>query len=531
MLPQLVFPPWTEEYEPHRANLRVKTPDSRAFCWVQWPTFGQMTTLRHATAVPKTTTAVDVAVFSDGIDQLSDDHAEAARLQGFEGKLGQTLVLVSSSGARAEVLVGLGPQAKLTADGARRAAAAFVRAIPRHKQAALTMASVVSTSSAPAEITFEVALQAVTEGAGLATYSYSEFRGTGSKVSPTVEKVAIVGSGKGAKAAVTTGIAMVAAVSLARDLVNEPGGSLVPTAFVQRARDATASATSLKISVWDEKRIAREKLGGLIAVNKGSTNPARLLQISYTPAKKASGSVALVGKGITFDSGGLSIKSGTGMMSMKIDMAGAAAVLGAMTLLPLLNVTNSVTAWIPLTDNMINGDATRPGDVFTARNGKTVEVLNTDAEGRLVMADALSLAAEKKPDVIVDIATLTGAVTAALGPKIVGVMGSDDRVIQEILTAAGRVGEQVWHLPLPQEYRKQLDSTVADLRNIGTGGHGGALTAGLFLKEFVGDVPWGHLDVGISAVSDAEDGYVVKGATGVGVRLLANFAKNWTAEG
>ena len=250
--------------------------------------------------------------------------------------------------------------------------------------------------------------------------------------------------------------------------------------------------------------------------------------LSYVPAGKPTGNLVLVGKGITFDTGGYSIKTGSGMMTMKIDMAGGAAVLGAMTALGALGTTASVTAYIPLTDNMINGDASRPGDVFAARNGKTVEVLNTDAEGRLVLADALSLAAEKKPDAIIDIATLTGSVTAALGPDYAGLMGNNDHVIAQVEAASAATAENVWHLPLPDAYRKTLDSVVADMRNIGTTPYGGALTAGLFLEAFVDDVPWAHLDIGVAAMSEADKGIVRKGGTGFGVRLLAETCASWS---
>jgi leucyl aminopeptidase len=212
---------------------------------------------------------------------------------------------------------------------------------------------------------------------------------------------------------------------------------------------------------------------------------------------------------------------------MKIDMAGGAAVVGALSLLPALDCRTAATAYIPLTDNMISGDAQRPGDVFTARNGRTVEVLNTDAEGRLVLADALSWAAEQSHDALVDIATLTGSVSAALGTSYAGLMGTDDGLLARVEAAASSTGEKLWRLPLPAEYRSQLDSPVADLKNIGGGTFGGALVAGLFLKEFVGDRPWAHIDLGMSAMSEADDGVLTKGGTGFGVRLLAELVSTW----
>ena len=423
-----------------------------------------------------------------------------------------------------EVLVGIAPKfddegAAETTNNHRLAGAAFVRAIEREK----TVAFILPPDVAPEHVT------ALTEGIGLASYRYTSQKGSGTTTKPTLNRVTLVGRPKGAAAAFALGQQMVTSVALARDLINEPGGSLLPSEFVKKARAATRGSERLKITVWDKKRIEKERLGGLLSVNKGSVHPPALLMLSYTPATKKRGSkdVALVGKGITFDSGGLSIKSGSGMMTMKIDMAGGASVLGAMTLLEAMNCPNTVNAYIPLTDNMPSGDATRPGDVFTARNGKTVEVLNTDAEGRLVLADALAVAAEKKPDAIVDIATLTGSVTAALGAKYTGLMGSDDAVVAALQDAADKAGEKLWPLPLPTEYRKDLDSDVADLRNIGKTPYGGALTAGLFLKEFVGDIPWAHLDLGLAAMADADDGVITKGGTGTCTRTLATFATNF----
>ncbi|MEC9424229.1 MAG: leucyl aminopeptidase, partial [Actinomycetota bacterium] len=234
-------------------------------------------------------------------------------------------------------------------------------------------------------------------------------------------------------------------------------------------------------------------------------------------------------KGLTFDAGGLSIKSGQGMMDMKMDVGGAAAVVGAMSVLPAVAPACRVRAYLPMTDNMLGGDATRPGDVLTIRNGKTIEVLNTDAEGRLVLADALSLASEAKPDAIVDLATLTGACVVALGPTIAGLMGRDDDFLEQVEAASERTGEQVWRLPLPDEYRKMVDSPVADMKNIG-GPYAGALTAGIILREFVAEgIPWAHLDIAGPAFSDSDDAETTRGGTGFGVRLLVDLATTFTA--
>jgi leucyl aminopeptidase len=463
-------------------------------------------------------TAIATGITVDQLKKTKRLAAQAAQ-NGFEAKIGQTLNTTSSDG-KVELLVGLGAKDSITANSVRLAAAAMVGALKFHVEIATSLATDVSDSLDSKE-----AVCAVVEGAGMASYQFTAY----TKAKPTnLKKVVISASGAAAKAGLSLGIASVKAVCLARDLVNEPGGSLVPTEFVKRARVVARSA-GLKIAVWDAKKIEAEKMGGIMAVNQGSTHPARFVTLTYTPTGEAEpkASIGLVGKGVTFDSGGLSIKSGQGMMSMKIDMSGAAAVLASMLIIAEQAPKVAVTAYMPLTDNMINGDAFRPGDVFTARNGKTVEVLNTDAEGRLILADALSVASEADHDAIIDIATLTGSVTAALGPKISGVMTNDDDLFARIETASESTGEDVWRLPLPEQYRKYLDSGVADLRNIGTVSQGGALTAGLFLSEFVSGSPWAHIDVGIGAIADSSEGYIPKGGTGVGVRLLAELVSNW----
>ncbi|MCL4143488.1 UNVERIFIED_CONTAM: hypothetical protein GTU68_036019, partial [Idotea baltica] len=445
-----------------------------------------MTTVTLASAAPASATAIDIPTTSNAVSKLPAAAKRAAKLQGFEGKAGQTLLLAGADSGPAQVLVGLGASSDLTTDKIRQAAAAYARVVSRHTHVASTLAAGVGKVGA------EEALAAVTEGMRLASYRYTAYK---ESVPVKLKKVTLVASGRGLKAELAKANAVVDAVLLARDLGNEPGGSLTPEVFVAKARKA-ASGTGVRVSVWDQARIEKERLGGVMAVNQGSENEARFLTLTYTPKdRKPKARVALVGKGITFDSGGLSLKTAAGMMTMKIDMAGGAAVLAAMTALSAVNAPVAVTGYIPLTDNMTGGNAQRPGDVFTARNGKTVEVLNTDAEGRLVLADALSLAAEAKPDAIIDIATLTGSASAALGTGYAALMATNDRLAGRLEEASARTGEKVWRLPLPPEYRSQLDSSVADLKNIGSGPYGGALVAGLFLKEFTAKVAWAHIDL------------------------------------
>ena len=474
--------------------------------------------VRTAPKAAKATIAlVTEEAVADGIEGV-----DAAQLRdaGFEGTPGQ--VHRWPVDGRTRALVGVGEAAAVDGTSIRRAGGTLSRQFGRLARVAVTL-------PADTELDGEIARRALAEGIVLGGYEYTEYRSKKSK-----RKLARVdvagGSGVRAQAALARGAALAAGQVLARDLVNTPGGDLTPAVFARRA-GTVARRAGLKIKVWDEAAIKRGKLGGLLGVNRGSDNPPRLVELTYTPKQKATGTLALVGKGITFDSGGLSIKPGTGMMTMKCDMGGAAAVIGAMSVLADLDVRCRVRAFVPMTDNMLGGDATRPGDVLTIRNGKTIEVLNTDAEGRLILADGLSLASEAKPDAIVDIATLTGACMVALGPKIAGLMGNDDDWVGQLEAAAVTAGERVWHLPLPRDYRKQCDSTVADMKNIGLP-HGGALTAGLILQEFVADgIPWAHVDIAGPAWTDTDDADTTKGGTGFGVRLLAELAAGFEPPG
>ncbi|MCP4225356.1 MAG: leucyl aminopeptidase, partial [Actinomycetia bacterium] len=348
-----------------------------------------MPTVSTSTAVPRSATAFDLPVAADELGDLPADVGQYAANQGFEGKAGQTLAMPAPrSSNRSQILVGIGPRKDVSPTVLRTAAAALARSVSKHETVATSLVAQVDEDDR------DGAIAAVVEGIKLATYRYTGYK-SGPK--PTLRRVAVLAKGRGVKAAAERAAELSDAVMLARDLSNEPGGSLTPAAFAAKAKEL-GTASGFKVSVWDERRITREKLGGLLAVNQGSENPPRFLKMSYTPAKKAKGRVALVGKGITFDSGGLSLKNSAGMATMKVDMSGGAIVLAAMTVLGSAGVQVAVDGYIPLTDNMTGGNAQRPGDVFTARNGKTVEVLNTDAEGRLVLADALSVAAESNVD-------------------------------------------------------------------------------------------------------------------------------------
>ena len=440
--------------------------------------------------------------------------------RGFEGKVGQTCARPGRD--HTVIAVGMGEPKDVTPDVLRRAAAALVKAAWHDKRVATTLLDAV-----PRGLEKGRAAQAIAEGAALATYRFSVYK---RDVNPCrVDTVTLVGRGAAVKRGVARGERIAAAVALARDLVNEPAGAMTPRRLAHVAGEI-AEREGLTLTVLDEVEIANMGLGGLQGVARGSEEPPRLIELVYEPprrprsdgrpARRRVPTLALVGKGITFDSGGLSLKTADGMETMKTDMGGGAAVLAAMSVLPSLNPGVKVVGIVPTTENMPSGSAIKPGDVLKIRNGKTVEVLNTDAEGRLVLADGLSLAVEAGADAVVDLATLTGACMVALGRTIAGLMGNDEALVDRVRDAADRAGEAVWHLPLPKEYRKDIDSDVADIKNTGSGRYGGALTAGLFLQEFVGDTPWVHLDIAGPARADSEDGYVAKGGTGFGVRTL-----------
>jgi leucyl aminopeptidase len=456
--------------------------------------------------------AVDAAL-GGGLDAFM---AEA----GFEGKPGQTLAVPAGTGltAKAVLLVGLGAKDDVTVDRIRDAAAAVARRATKVRSVAITLLDAAPDVDRPA------VAQAIAEGVLLGGYQFLEYK---SDAKPSkLRRVQVLGRG-GARidAALARGATVAAAVAWARDLVNTPSGEKSPATFA-RAAQTLLRGKGVKVEVLDVAAARKAKLGGLLGVGQGSHQAPRMVKMTYSPPG-AKGKVALVGKGVVFDSGGLSLKTASGMETMKTDMSGAAAVIGAMSALQELGVKTKVVAFTPMVENMPSGTAIRPGDVLRIRNGKTVEVLNTDAEGRLILADGLSLAAEEKPDAIVDLATLTGACVVALGEKIAGLMTTNDAWGEQVRTAAGNAGESVWPLPLPAEYNPLIESEIADLKNIGTGGYGGALTAGLFLAAFVGDVPWVHLDIAGPARAAKDDGVAVRGGTGFGVRTLLRLLSDY----
>jgi len=370
----------------------------------------------------------------------------------------------------------------------------------------------------------ESAAGAIVEGAALAGYQFNKYRSNG-KPAIEVKSLTLFRSGltktAGLQKAVDTAQSTVPGVFLARDLVNEPP-SVATAKFLGAQAQRACQGRGLTVEVWNKKKIEAMKLAGLVAVNRGSMEEPRFIHIRYRPAGKARKRVALIGKGITFDSGGLSLKPSKSMETMKLDMAGGAAVIATMSCLPNLGLDLEVTGYVPTTDNLPGHNAQKPGDVIRYLNGKTIEVLNTDAEGRLILADALALAAQQKPDYMINLATLTGACMTALGTQVAGIFSNHQPLADALLRCGQEAGEKLWQLPLVKEYKELIKSSIADMKNIG-GAHGGAITAALILQEFVGDAAWAHLDIAGPAFAESDNLLCPKGGTGFGVRTLIKF--------
>ena len=446
---------------------------------------------------------------------ITSDRAAAL---GFTAGVGSTLVVVAPEGP---VLVLLGGGRRPDADAAvlRDVAAHFARAVPGHEALALVLPDTVATGEAAT---------AVVEGAALARYVYRIGAEAADARLTSLALVCPDDARSDADAGAARGLVLVRATKLARDLAGTPGGILTATRIGEVALEVGAES-GLEVEVFDEAALVELGCGGLLGVNLGSVEPPVMVKLTYRPDGEPTGRLALVGKGIMYDAGGLALKPGDEVHAvMKNDMTGAGAILAAMTTLQELGCRAQVTGYLMCTDNMPSGSALRLGDIIVMRGGKTVEVINTDAEGRLVMADALVLATEEPVDAIVDIATLTGACLRTFGIEIAGVMGNNDALVSQVKASAERVDEPVWELPLAHRYRGELTSVIADLRNMG-GANAGSITAALFLNEFVGDVPWAHIDIAGTAQAPAARTWTNKGTTGFGTRLLIDLALNFTA--
>ena len=473
-------------------------------------------------AVPPGASVLGVPVYADltvPAGAGAEVDADFLRQRRFEGRPGQVQALFADDGTTV-LAAGVGDRGSISTEDLRRAAAALARNAGRADHLATTL---VAALEAPSEDAAGPGTRAVVEGLGLASYRYQGApKRKQEQADGRVQRFTVVGATEEDVRRASTGVA---ATLRARDWVNRPPRDLTPAELARLAVDA-ARAEGLTAEVWDENRIERERLGGLLGVAAGAAEPPRLIRLEHKAARKAP-TIHLVGKGITFDSGGLSLKPPASMMTMKSDMGGAAAVINATIALAASGVPVNVVCWVAATENMPSGTAIHPGDVLTARNGKTIEVLNTDAEGRLVLADALSLAVEEGADAIVDVATLTGAQRVALGDGVAAVMGTDRDLVERIVAAGELAGEPFWELPLHPPYRKMLDSEVADIKNVASGGAAGTIIAGLFLKDFVDDRPWAHLDIAAPSFLESEDGWLTKGATGWGTRTLIELVRAW----
>ncbi len=428
-------------------------------------------------------------------------------------------------GSRWIIPVGVGKKEELTLERVRQAAASGSRRA--------LMSGFNSFSRGVAAIdgaSLEETAQAVTEGTILGLYRYLEFKTSTDEDRREIKSVTWVvknqSEKKEAEAGIKRGQTLAEAVCWARTMINHPANRLTPTMMAKEAASASRQF-GFSCRVLDPSQMKKLGMGAVLAVAQGSCQPARFIIMEYK-GKGAHGAHPLVflGKGITFDSGGISIKPADTMEQRKDDMSGGAAVLGAMRAIAGLKLPLHVVGLVPATENLPGGSAQKPGDVIRAYGGRTIEVINTDAEGRLVLADALEYAKKYKPAAMVDLATLTGACVVALGTHAMGLMTNDAKWGEDVRAASNRVGERAWELPLWPEYADAIRSDVADVKNVGDG-KAGTITAGYFLREFAGDIPWVHLDIAGMAWADATKGYHVKGATGVGVRLLVDLAEHW----
>lgn len=476
---------------------------------------------------PADVLVVAARVARDSVTVLSgadrDQLAQQLRDVGFSGGKDELVRLPGQGSGPSLAVIGLPEGGE---DALRYAAGSAVRQLAGTAAVALDL---------PAE--GDAQLGAVLEGAALGAYAFTEYREKSrAATKDPVGSVEVLGAASDSGALIARATAVAEAAALVKDLVNTPPLDLYPETFAERAQ-AASSDLPVTVTVWDEEQLAVEGFGGILGVGQGSTRPPRLVKVAYSP-DGAERHLALVGKGITFDSGGLSLKPATGMVGMKYDMTGAATVLGVVLAAARLALPVRVTAWLCLAENMPSGSAIRPNDVLRIRGGRTVEVLNTDAEGRLVLADGLVAASEEQPDAIVDVATLTGAAMVALGTRYAAVMGSDD-LVDQVLTAGKESGELLWPMPLPGELRATINSDVADIANANPGNTaGGALLAGVFLQEFVGRtgdaddaprIPWAHLDIAGPAKSPAAPyGFTGKGPSAVSVRALIRLAESFS---
>jgi leucyl aminopeptidase len=464
------------------------------------------------------------------LDKRLAGHLRAtASEESFRGAVDSLLTIQSRGRLSTDrvFVVGLGPRGRHTTEGLRQASARAIRAAERASVSLLEMAL-------PGVAAIAEEVRAAAEGALLGSYRFDRYRTERAKSHRPVKTLRLLlpkaSALEPAREALALATELAGAVCWARDLVNEPAGVMTPKRLADEAKDMARSA-GLQFQVLGRSEIEKLRMGMFLGVAQGSSEKPRLVSVKYEPkgAGRNAPPLAIVGKAITFDSGGLSLKPVDGMLDMKTDMAGSAAALAAMRVIAHLAPPFPVHAYLGACENMPGGRAYKPGDVLSARNGKTVEITNTDAEGRLVLGDVLAWACEEKPFGVIDLATLTGACVVALGHWTTGAFGPDSELMTGLLEAARQSGEDFWRLPLTEWVKDSLSSDIADLKNCGER-WGGAISAALFLREFVGDVPWVHLDIAGPSFSSKERGYIPKGGTGVAVRTLVEYVKNRAAQ-
>jgi leucyl aminopeptidase len=464
----------------------------------------------------------DVAVLNRKLGKTIATSLERGEIK---GKPGELTVLHSLGKMPVErvAVMGLGKKEEFKLDKIRGAVAEACRAL-RHKKV-----SDITVSARPIVEGRKVALedyaQAITEGAILGLYAFRKHI-TKENDYTEVKKITLLSSKEDKlpliKQGSNKGKIIAEAVCLARDMVNEPANYMTPTAMAEIAQKI-ASENKIAITVLEREEMQKLGMGALLGVSQGSVQPPKLIMLTYKGRKSGDIDLALVGKGITFDTGGISLKTATGMEEMKSDMSGGASVIAAIMSIAQLKLKINVTSVIPAVENMPDGSAIRPSDILTALTGKTIEIISTDAEGRLILCDALGYINKSKPKAIVDIATLTGACTIALGKQCSGILGNNQSLVDKVIAAGTEAGEAIWQLPLFEDYKENINSDVADIKNSGSGG-AGTITGALFLSEFVGDTPWAHMDIAGTAFGDKDRKYNIKGGTGVPVRTLVNLA-------
>jgi leucyl aminopeptidase len=497
-----------------------------------------MISIRTSTRLPKKPGAVAYFVFEDAdhfrreISAIRKRHTLPGipfRLRTFAAKPGQVLSLFPDLPPLV-ILVGLGRAADLSLEALRRASAAAARAASAAHMRSLVLHELDPEASRRLgrgrEAQTLIAL-AIAEGFHLSLYRFDRYRSDRRRTRPTLSSVVFVASSAEHRAELTEGIRLARIICegtlLARDLENAPGNELYPASLADRARRVGRSA-GVRVRTLGERELRRLRMGGLLGVAQGSIRPPRFIIMDYNP--RGRGTVVLVGKGVTFDSGGISIKPSASMAEMKMDMSGAAAVLATVVVAARLKLPTHVVGLLPATENLPSGSALKPGDILRHMNGKTSEIDNTDAEGRLILADALTYASRYAPDVVIDLATLTGACVVALGHFATGMMGNNEAMMSRLSESGERTYERVWPLPMFDEYDRLVKSEVADVKNTG-GRWGGAIAAAMFLKKFIGPYRWVHLDIAGTAILEEDSDYIPRGGSGVGVRLLVDFLRHW----